>query len=100
MNTTQHQLPAILERDVERAKEILRSVGCSEIFIFGSAVEGHFNADSDIDLAVRGCPPQQFFQVFGRLMMELNRPIDLIDLDEESPFTRYLQQRHRLVQID
>jgi predicted nucleotidyltransferase len=93
-------LPEGLRRDVSRAAEILKEEGCSDVFIFGSTATGNLRADSDIDLAVRGCPRGQFFRVFGRLLWELERPVDLIDLDSRDPFSQYLQQEAVLVRVE
>jgi len=79
-------IPDAFRADVQRATEILRAAECSEIFLFGSLAEKRATAYSDLDLAVRGCPPSSFFRVFGRLMMELEHPVDLVDLDSRDPF--------------
>lgn len=91
--------PAVIQPDLERAVQILTAVGCSAIFVFGSAAEGTFTSTSDLDLAVRGCPPATFFPVLGQLMLALDHPVDLVDLDDHSLFGQHLQQHGRLVQI-
>ena len=99
MTATAAILPNSIRADLERAVQILKSVGCSAIFLFGSAAEGNFKNTSDIDLAVRGCPPRAFFPVFGQLILELEHPVDLIDLDDHSLFGQHLQRNSKLVQI-
>ena len=42
--------PAVIQPDLERAVQILTSVGCSAIFVFGSATDGTFTSTSDLDL--------------------------------------------------
>ncbi len=91
--------PAGIQPDLERAVRILKSAGCSAIFVFGSVTDGTFTSTSDLDLAVRGCPPPTFFPVLGQLMLELDHAVDLVDLDELSLFGQHLQQHGRLVQI-
>jgi predicted nucleotidyltransferase len=51
---------------------------------------------SDIDLAVSGLPPEKFFQAMGNAGDILQRPFDLVDLDEVNPFTRYLKDEKEL----
>jgi predicted nucleotidyltransferase len=68
------------------------------IFLFGSAAERD-EGYRDIDLAVEGVRPQDFFRLYGELFGRLSRPVDLIDLDEPSPFTRFLRERGRLVRV-
>ena len=85
--------------DVGRAVEILKSSGCTEVFLFGSTARGEDREGSDIDLAVRGCPKGKFFHVLGRLMLELRRSVDLIDLDQGDIFSRYLERDKELVRV-
>lgn len=59
-------LPPSYKRDLERALEILRGFGCTEIYLFGSLARGEFRERSDIDLAVRGCPKGESDQQEGR----------------------------------
>jgi predicted nucleotidyltransferase len=85
--------------DIDRAVRILKEEGCTEIYVFGSVATGESHSDSDIDLAVRGCPPGHFFHTLGRLMWELDHSIDLVDLDSEDPFALFLEQKQRLVRL-
>ncbi|MGB9723839.1 MAG: nucleotidyltransferase family protein [Chloroflexia bacterium] len=92
-------LPEAFQADIRRAVEILRAAGCTEIFLFGSAAAGTAESRSDIDLAVRGCPSNQFFNLLGKLLWELNHPVDLIDLDAQDAFARFLEERGKLVRV-
>jgi predicted nucleotidyltransferase len=90
----------IFREDIERAVQILKEAGCTEIYLFGSVATGETRAESDIDLAVRGCPPGRFFHTLGRLMRELDHWVDLVDLDESSIFVRYLLDSGELIHIE
>jgi predicted nucleotidyltransferase len=90
----------IFRGDIDRAVQILKEAGCTEVYLFGSVASGEIHAKSDIDLAVRGCPPGRFFHTLGRLMMELDHSVDLVDLDEPSIFVRYLLASGELVRIE
>ena len=92
-------IPRKLQKDINRAVRILKDGGCSEVFLFGSGVTGKFRENSDIDLAIRGCPRSSFFNLLGRLIMELDRQVDLVNLDIQNPFTNYLQKEGTLVRI-
>jgi len=92
-------IPPALHRDIARAVAILRGEGCSEVLLFGSAARGRVGGRSDIDLAIRGCPRGKFFALLGRLLMELERPVDLVDLDSPDPFARFLEQEGELVRV-
>jgi predicted nucleotidyltransferase len=91
-------IPTLFKKDIERAIEILRKEGCAEIFLFGSLLGGH-ESTSDIDIAIRGCPEGAFFRLLGRLLMELEHPVDLIDLDSLNPFAQYLEKEGNLSRI-
>ncbi|MBM4045216.1 MAG: nucleotidyltransferase domain-containing protein [Planctomycetes bacterium] len=93
-------LPEAFRRDIDRAVQILKDAGCTEVFVFGSLAEGRASERSDIDLAVRGCPKGDFFRLLGKLLMELDHPVHLVSLDREDPFAEFLQKRRELVRVD
>ena len=93
------QLPETYQKDVRRAVEILRGAGCTDIFLFGSLAGGKVTDQSDIDLAIRGCPKGEFFHLLGRLLLELDYPVDLVNLDRQDAFARYLEKEGELLQI-
>lgn len=93
------EVPEIFQEDISRAVRILKEEGCSEIFLFGSRATGKVGGASDIDLAVRGCPEGRFFELLGRLLLELGHPVDLVNLDSQDPFAQYLQKEGVLVPI-
>ena len=87
---SQQQEPRPVQDDLTRAIEYLKSVGCKEIFVFGSTARGDYREDSDLDIAVRGLPAERFFAVYGELMTRLSRPVDLVDLDLQERFGKQL----------
>jgi predicted nucleotidyltransferase len=92
-------LPESYRKDIRRAIEILKEAGCTDVFLFGSLATGEVRDKSDIDLAVRGCPQGEFFPLLGRLLLELNYPVDLVSLDRQDAFARYLEEQGELLQI-
>jgi predicted nucleotidyltransferase len=99
MVTVQDRVPAEYQADAERAVHIAREEGCSQVLLFGSVVNGRAGARSDLDVAVRGCPPDRFYRLLGRLMEELCHPVDLIDLDVEVNVAQYLEEEGQLVHV-
>ena len=87
------------QKNIERAIKILRDAGCTDVFLFGSLATAQSHASSDIDLAIRGCPVGTFFDILGKLVLELDYPVDLIDLDQGSDFALYLEREGELVPI-
>lgn len=93
------QLPETYQKDVRRAVEILKGAGCTDVFLFGSLATGKVKGQSDIDLAIRGFPKGKFFHLLGRLLLELDYPVDLVNLDRQDAFARYLEKEGELLQI-
>ena len=87
------------KESLEKAVRILKEEGCTEVYVFGSVARGEGREESDIDLAVKGCREAGFFHVFGRLLMALDCPVDLVDLDADDPFVQHLEQQGRLRRI-
>ncbi len=92
-------MPEPIERDIEAAAAILKQAGATEVFAFGSAASGKPRPDSDIDLAVRGLPPERFFTAMSEAAFAVSRALDLIDLDERNAFTEYLETEGELIRV-
>ena len=99
MIETDVKIPEAFKSDLERAVKILKDGGCKEVFLFGSLAKGRSGDNSDVDLAIRGCPPERFFSLYGDLMFALKHRVDLVDLDVSDPFTEYLSQKGGLLQL-
>lgn len=93
-------LPEKYHNDIDKAIKILKDEGCKEIYLFGSLVSGNFHENSDIDLAVNGLPENRYFKVMGRMMLELEIPFDLIDLDEKDNSFTHAISKGELVIIE
>lgn len=88
-----------VRRDIETAARILREEGATEVYVFGSAAHGKVRSDSDIDLAIRGLPPERFFPTMGKVGDAISRIFDLVDLDDNNLFTRFLEEEGELVRV-
>ena len=82
-----------------REAAALKAAGAHEVYVFGSAAKGKLRENSDVDLAVSGLPPEVFFRAMGKASRAVGRPVDLIDLDEDNPFTRYLKEEGELQRV-
>ena len=85
--------------DIRRAVSILKEGGCSEVHVFGSVAEGRVHEGSDLDLAVRGCPPERFFALLGRLLTELDHAVDLVDLDRDHRISSFLTSHQLAIHV-
>ena len=93
-------MDTVHEKDLQRATQILKDAGCSHIFLFGSSATGRTHDQSDLDLAIQGCPQGQFFRLAGQLYMELDTVVDLIDLDnKQDPFVRRLATNAEMIPL-
>lgn len=88
-----------LEAKIRLAAAALMDAGAREVYLFGSAAKGELREGSDIDLAVSGLPPEAFLKAMGAARRVLRRPLDLVDLDEDNPFTRYLRDEGELLRV-
>ena len=88
-----------LRRDIEVAAQILKEAGATEVYVFGSAATGDMHPDSDIDLAIRGLPPEIFFRTMGKVTCAVSRPIDLVDLDDAKDFAEFLTREGELRRV-
>lgn len=84
---------------IAKAAAALKAAGAREVYVFGSAGKGRLRPDSDVDIAVSGLPPEVFFRAMGKASRAVGRPVDLIDLDVENPFTRYLKEEGELQRV-
>jgi len=71
---------------------IARDFGAAGVWMFGSALEDE-EAALDIDLAVEGLPPEKFFDFYGRLFLELPKPVDLVDLSQDPPIASIIREK-------
>jgi len=85
--------------DLETAIRFLLSKGCSEVYVFGSLGAGTPHAGSDIDIAVRGIRPEEFFRIYGELLTRLRHDVDLVDLDLQADFGRVLAETGSLRRV-
>lgn len=77
----------ISEQDKVTIIGLARQYDVGEVLLFGSASDPKRQA-ADIDLAVRGIVPGNFFSFYGELIFGLSKPVDLIDLANDTKFNR------------
>ncbi len=73
-------------------KVLLDNLDCEAIVLFGSYSRGTQNAESDIDKAIKvkeKLDKKEIYKLSNILADELNKEIDLIDLDEIGDTFRY-----------
>lgn len=81
----------IIEADKKTIKEISEKYHVERVLLFGSSID-HSKESHDIDIAVEGVSPKDFFKYYGELMLRLSKPVDVVDLSSTSKFTKLIQQ--------
>ncbi|MGB7569931.1 MAG: nucleotidyltransferase domain-containing protein [Chitinivibrionales bacterium] len=77
----------ISKADKESIISLAKKYKVSRVLLFGSSASVD-KEGNDIDLAVDGIMPSDFFAFYSDLMFKLTKPVDLIDLSETSRFHR------------
>ena len=86
----------ITEKDKETIQRISRKYHAKRVLLFGSSIDP-VRESHDIDIAIEGVAPEDFFKCYGDLMLRLSRPVDLIDLSESSKFVELILREGVLI---
>ena len=81
----------ISDVDKRHICEVSKKYNASKVILFGSSLSDISDA-IDIDLAVEGVSPEQFFDYYSELMFSLSKPVDIIDLANKNKFTRIIEE--------
>ncbi len=81
----------ITEKDKHTIETISRKYRVKRVLLFGSSIDP-VKESHDIDVAVEGVAPEDFFKYYGDLMLQLSKPVDLVDLSESSKFVQLILQ--------
>lgn len=84
------------EKDKQQIKKIAEKYKVKKIILFGSACEPDID-HNDIDLAVEGVVPSQFYKFYGELIFNLSKPVDLVDLANKSRFNDIIVSEGQLI---
>lgn len=81
----------ITGQDKKTIQEISKKYHANRVLLFGSSVNSA-KESHDIDLAVEGIVPKDFFRSYGELLFALTKPVDIIDLSGASKFISLVKQ--------
>ena len=81
----------ISEPDKAKIMELASKHKVSRILLFGSSIDPA-RESKDIDIAVEGVSPADFFRFYGELIFSLSKPVDLIDLSSDSSFSHLIRK--------
>ena len=86
----------ITEKDKIIIQEISKKYHVKRVLLFGSSLDQK-RRSNDIDIAVEGLSPREFFKYYGDLLLQLSKPIDIIDLAGSSKFINLIKQEGELL---
>jgi len=70
-----------LERAIKKIARISKEFGAKKVLLFGSCLED-IELARDIDIAVSGIEPREFFKYYGKVSMAVEDEVDIVDLDD------------------
>jgi predicted nucleotidyltransferase len=80
----------ISERDKDVILKYAKKYGLKKVILFGSSIE---RPDAkDIDIGVKGVPPERFFDFYWEVYRDLSKPVDIVDLTRESLFNQLVEK--------
>jgi predicted nucleotidyltransferase len=81
----------ITEKDKKTIEEVSKKYSAKRVLLFGSSIDAA-RESRDIDIAVEGISPRDFFRYYGELLFALSKPVDVVDLSGESKFISLIKQ--------
>ena len=82
----------ITKKDKEIIISYAKKFDIKEVYLFGSSL-GNIEEAKDIDIAIRGISPSQFFDFYGKLLRHLSKPVDIVNLSKRSRFTEWVEKQ-------
>ena len=86
----------ISNKDKKIITDISKKYRAKRVLLFGSSLDPE-KASRDIDIAIEGVAPKDFFSYYGDLMLALSKPVDVVDLSEQSKFSKLILQEGTLL---
>ena len=95
----ENTIPEKYKEDINKAVEILKNEGCKNVYLFGSLVTGKMHDKSDIDIGIKGLPPEAYLKAYSELSDTLDNEFDLVDFDFNYDFFSLLERLNEVVEI-
>jgi len=81
----------LIEQDKTAIIQLALQYGANEVLLFGSNLDPSLES-GDIDIAVQGISPKDFFKFYGELIFKVSKPLDVVDLSKDNTFTRLIRK--------
>jgi predicted nucleotidyltransferase len=93
------EIPERYREDIKKSYVCLKKHGCATVYLFGSLVTGKTHDESDIDIGIKGLPPEKFFRAYADLGSNLVNDYDLVDFDSSHELFSLLDRLGEVVKI-
>jgi len=80
----------ISEKDKATILKYAKKYNLSTVILFGSCLDRE--DPNDIDIGIKGIEPELFFKFYGELLLEITKPIDIVNLDKNNPFNKLVEK--------
>ena len=94
-----NNIPQKYQENIQEAYNLLKNEGCKNVYLFGSMITGRIYDHSDIDIGIKGLPPERFFRVYSKLLFNFDIEFDLVDFDFSRDFFTLLESLDEVVEI-
>ena len=71
----------IFEKELNIIINLSKEFGAKKVLLFGSCLD-NIESAYDIDIAVSGIKPSEFFKYYGKVSMVVKDEVDIIDLND------------------
>lgn len=86
----------VTQQQIDKAVEMAIDYGATKVLLFGSALDEPELAN-DLDIGVLGIPDDKFFMFGGMLENAIRITVDVIPLENQSPFVDYIKTKGRYI---
>lgn len=87
----------VLSKELDKIEKISKEFNVRKVLLFGSCLESIETAN-DIDIAVEGIDPKEFFRYYGRISMAVDDVVDLVDIDDlREHFRKRILSKGRII---
>ncbi|MBN2467509.1 MAG: hypothetical protein JXD19_05100 [Deltaproteobacteria bacterium] len=86
----------ITDKDKQIITTISKKYRAKRVLLFGSSLDTQ-KESRDIDIAIEGIQPKDFFSYYGDLICALSKPVDVVDLSVQSKFSQLILQEGTLL---
>ena len=80
----------ITEKDKSLIIESAKKYDAKYVVLFGTSASN--TESNDIDIAVKGIKPENFFKFYAEIFKRATKPVDLINLNDKSAFNSLVEK--------